>query len=322
MHDILRDPTPSPPPASRGWRRGEAVLAAVLTLGTASAGAQQTPYDMINHAAATSPIVVHHLRDGVSVLEGSGGNIGVLTGPNGKLMVDCGIAVSQAKIEHALAQLGPGQLRYAILTHWHWDHSDGDGWVRRTGATLIADKLAVQRLTQTIRVVEWGHTFTPIPPKDLPNSVLTGDKLLRLNGETVRIRHYRPGHTDGDLSVMFDRADILQTGDTFWNGMYPFIDYVTGGSIDGAIAAANANIAMIGPHTLVIPGHGPVGNRASLAAFRDMLVSIRGRVAALKAQGKSLEDVQAARPTANFDAKWGGSVISGKLFTALVYRGV
>jgi glyoxylase-like metal-dependent hydrolase (beta-lactamase superfamily II) len=287
----------------------------------ASANAQ-TPYDVINHAAATSPIVVHRLRGGISMLEGSGGNIGVLAGPDGKLMVDCGIAVSQAKIEHALSQLGPGRLRYAVLTHWHWDHSDGDGWVRRTGATLIADKLAVQRLTQTIRVVEWGHTFTPIPAKDLPNAVLTGDKLIRLNNETVRIRHYRPGHTDGDLSVLFERADVLQTGDTFWNGMYPFIDYVTGGSIDGAIAAANANIAMVGPRTLVIPGHGPMGNRASLLAFRDMLVDVRRRVASLKAQGKSLEEVQAAHPTADFDAKWGGSVINGKLFTALVYRGV
>ncbi len=320
MHGVLRDPTT---PAARVPRRGAAILAAaILGFGAAAAGAQPTPYDVINHAAATSPIIVHHLRGKISMLEGSGGNIGVLAGPEGKLMVDCGIAVSQAKIEHALAELGPGRLRYAILTHWHWDHSDGDGWVRRTGATLIADKLAVQRLTQTIRVVEWGHTFTPVPAKDLPNAVLTGDKLLRLNGETVRIRHYRPGHTDGDLSALFERANILQTGDTFWNGMYPFIDYVAGGSIDGAIAAANANIAMIGPHTLIIPGHGPVGDRNALIAFRDMLVSVRGRVAALKAQGKSLEEVQAAHPTADFDAKWGGSVINGKLFTALVYRGV
>ncbi len=323
MDHIFRDPMSPIHTAARVRRRGGAILAAViLGLGVAAAGAQQTPYEMINHAAATSPIIVHHLRGGISMLEGSGGNIGVLAGSEGKLMVDCGIAVSRAKIEHALAELGPGRLRYAILTHWHWDHSDGDAWVRRSGATLIADRLAVQRLTQTIRIVEWGHTFTPIPARDLPNSVLTGDKLLRLNGETVRIRHYRPGHTDGDLSVMFQRADILQTGDTFWNGMYPFIDYVTGGSIDGAIAAANTNIAMIGPRTLVIPGHGPVGDRDALVAFRDMLVGVRARVAALKAQGKSLEEVQAAHPTADFDAKWGRSVIDGKLFAALVYRGV
>lgn len=321
MHDALHNPTSPLSPAVHLRRRGGVLLTAVILI-LGSAGAQRTPYEVINHAAATSPIVVHRLRGGISMLEGSGGNIGVLVGREGKLMVDCGIAVSQAKIEHALAELGPGRLHYAILTHWHWDHSDGDAWVRNAGATLIAHKLAVQRLTQTVRVVEWGHTFTPIRKKDLPNSVLTGDKLLRFDGETVRIRHYRPGHTDGDLSVRFERADILQTGDTFWNGMYPFIDYVTGGSIDGAIAAANANIAMAGVHTMVIPGHGPVGDRAALIAFRDMLVSVRARVAALKSQGKSLEEVQAAHPTAALDAKWGGSVIDGKLFTTLVYRGV
>jgi glyoxylase-like metal-dependent hydrolase (beta-lactamase superfamily II) len=122
--------------------------------------------------------------------------------------------------------------------------------------------------------------------------------------------------------VYFTKADILSTGDTFWNGQYPFIDYVTGGSIDGAIAAANANLAMASAHTIIVPGHGPVGDRASQIAFRDMLVAIRARVAKLKAQGKSLAEVRAARPTADYDKKWGQSVIKGPLFTALVYRGV
>jgi glyoxylase-like metal-dependent hydrolase (beta-lactamase superfamily II) len=299
------------------------MLAGVAFALAASPGAaQQTPYDVINHAAATSPITVHRLRGGISMLEGSGGNIGVLTRPDGKLMVDCGIAVSQDKIKQALAALGPAPLRYAILTHWHWDHSDGDAWVRRTGATLIADKAAVHRLTQTTRIVEWGHTFTPIAAESLPNLALTGDKVIPFGGETVRIGHYAPSHTDGDLWVKFERADVLQTGDTFWNGMYPFIDYVTGGSIDGAIRAANANIAMTTSHTQIIPGHGPIGERKALIAFRDMLVQVRSRIATLKAQGKSLDQVEAAHPTASFDAKWGQSVIDGKLFTALVYRGV
>ena len=143
-----------------------------------------------------------------------------------------------------------------------------------------------------------------------------------MDGETVRIRHYEHGHTDGDMSVYFAKADVLQTGDTFWNGIYPFIDYVTGGSIDGAIRAANANLAMASDNTVVIPGHGPVGNRAQLMEFRDMLVAIRARIAALKARGNSLQQVLAAKPTASYDAQWGTSVINGALFTALVYRGV
>lgn len=138
-----------------------------------------------------------------------------------------------------------------ILTHWHSDHSDGDAWVRESGATLIADAKAVERLKQTNTIVEWGHTFTPVAVAALPNVVLTGDKTLQFGGETVRIGHYRAGHTDGDLYVRFKKADVLQTGDTFWNGVYPFIDYVTGGSIDGAIGAANENLRLVGPRTIV-----------------------------------------------------------------------
>jgi glyoxylase-like metal-dependent hydrolase (beta-lactamase superfamily II) len=298
-----------------------AVLAATAAA-LAAAPAAASPYSDINAAAAASPITVHSLRRHVSMLEGSGGNIGVLAGPDGLLMVDAGIAVSQPKIVAALRSINPGKVRYVVNTHWHWDHTDGNGWLRRTGATVIADKQAVRRLTQTIRVVEWEHTFTPIPPAELPNQVLSGDRTLLMDGETVRIRHYRPGHTDGDMSVYFAKADVLQTGDTFWNGMYPFIDYVTGGSIDGAMRAANANLAMAGANTVVIPGHGPVGNRAQLIEFRDMLVAIRARVAALKARGYSLQQVLAAKPTASYDAKWGTSVINGALFTTLVYRGV
>ncbi len=298
-----------------------AALAGLVALGAATV-AFASPYSDINAAAASSQIITRHVRGNVSMLDGSGGEITVLSGPDGILLVDAGIAVSQRKIEAALHAINPGKLRYVVLTHWHWDHSDGDGWVRRAGASIIADKHTVQRLSQTLRIVEWEHTFQPVPQAALPNVVLTGDKTMRFAGETVRIRHYRPSHTDGDLSVYFEKADVLSTGDTFWNGVYPFIDYVTGGSIDGAISAANANLALAKPTTLVVPGHGPLGDRDQLVAFRDMLVAIRGKVADLKAKGLTADQVVAAKPTAAYDAKWGHSVISGALFTRLVYRGV
>jgi len=300
---------------------GTLALSALLSA-AANDPAVASPYSDINAAAAANPVTIRSVRGNVSMLDGSGGEITVLSGPEGLLMVDAGIAVSQAKVQAALRKINPGALRYVITTHWHWDHADGNGWVRRTGATVIADKVTVQRLTQTNRIVEWDHTFMPIPRADLPNEILTGDKTMQFAGETVRIRHYRPGHTDGDLSVYFAKADVLATGDTFWNGVYPFIDYVAGGSIDGAIRAANDNLAMAKASTLVVPGHGPAGDRAQLLAFRDMLVTIRTRVAALKANGLTADQVVAAKPTADFDAKWGGSVIDGALFTRLVYRGV
>lgn len=305
---------------SRAIASHSVVVLASFALVPNSVGA--SPYAAINAAAAADPIKVQRLRGGVAMLSGSGGNIGVLASRDGLLLVDAGIAVSRKKIENALRSVGRGPVKFVVNTHWHWDHTDGNGWLRRLGATVIADQHAVRRLGQTIRIVEWEHTFTPIPKRDLPNEVLSTGKVISFGKEKVAIRHYRPGHTDGDMAVYFQRADILQTGDTFWNGMYPFIDYVGGGGIDGAIRAADANIAAARPGTIIIPGHGPVGNRAQLVQFRNMLVTVRAKVAALKASGRSADQVVAARPTANLDAKWGRSVISGDLFTRLVYQGV
>lgn len=284
--------------------------------------AMSSPYSDINAAAKAGPINVHQLRGNLSVLDGSGGNITALAGDGKFLLVDTGIAVSRAMIKRALRSIQPGGIKLAIDTHWHWDHADGNGWVRASGASIMADRKAIERLKQTILVPEWEHVFTPHAAAALPNIVIDGDREFKFEGEKIRIRHYRPGHTDGDISVYFEKADVLSVGDTFWNGQYPFIDHSTGGSIDGAIAAANANIAMATSYTIIIPGHGPVGDRASQIAFRDMLVSIRNSVANLKGRGLTLAQVQAARPTAAFDAKWGRSVISGQLFTALVYLGV
>lgn len=297
-------------------------VVAVILLASVPAAGWSSPYSEINQAAARDAIVAQHVRGQVTMLEGSGGNIGILSGRDGILMVDAGIAVSRPKIQAALRKLGTDNVRKLIDTHWHWDHTDGNAWVRRSGARVLADANAIRRLQQTIRIPEWEHTFTPVGKPGLPSVAVRGDMRLTMNGETAVIRHYPRSHTDGDLSVYFQRADVLQTGDTFWNGMYPFIGDPTGAGIDGAIRAANVNIALAGPRTLIIPGHGPLGNRADLVAFRDMLVNVRAKVAALKKRGLSLEQIVAARPTASYDAKWGRSVINGRLFTALVYRGV
>jgi len=151
---------------------------------------------------------------------------------------------------------------------------------------------------------------------------ITPRRLVYLNGTAVRLKYYRPAHTDSDISVEFEDADILHVADTFWNGHYPFIDYSTGGSIDGSIRAAEADVARVTGETIVIPGHGPVGNKAQLTDFRDMLVSIREKVSALKRQGRSLAETITAKPTAEWDEKWGGWVINGRFFTTLVYLGV
>lgn len=287
-----------------------------------AARAQQTPYEKINAAAEASEITTQNLRGGIVLLQGSGGNMVAMPGPDGLLMIDDGIALSKAKLEAKLAEIQPGGIKYAVNTHWHWDHSDGNVWVHDKGAVIVAHRNTARHLGETIRVVEWGHTFTPLPEGGRAAMLVGAEKLLPYGGDTIRLRYYGPSHTDGDLSAYFTKADVLLTGDTWWNGLYPFIDYVAGGGIDGMIKAANANIAMAGPNTIVVPGHGPVGGKADLIEYRDMLVAIRKNVAALKHAGKTLEETVAAKPTAAFDAKWGQMIISPALFTELVYRGV
>lgn len=145
---------------------------------------------------------------------------------------------------------------------------------------------------------------------------------MRWNDTRLLLKYYGPAHTDGDISVNFTDADVVHVADTWWNGVYPFIDYSTGGSIDGAIRAAEANVAAVTEKTIVTPGHGPVGGRSDLAEFRDMLVAIREKVSSLKKHGRSLEETIAAKPTAPYDAKWGQFLITPAMFTGLVYQGV
>lgn len=278
--------------------------------------------DMIRGEAAKAKIAVHRLRGNVSVLEGSGGNIAVLTGPDGKLLVDAGITASKPRILEALNRLDARPIKRLINTHWHFDHSDGNEWLHAEGATILAHENTRKHLDSGQRVADWSFNFPPAPAGALPSEVITGDKTLHHNGMTLSLRVHPNAHTDGDIAVYFTEADILHTGDVWWNGIYPFIDYSTGGSIDGTIRAVNAVIAMTSDQTVIVPGHGPVGNRAELTEFRDMLVAIRGNVAALKAKGLPLGDTIKARPTAAFDAKWGQFVIDPGLFTRLVYEGV
>jgi glyoxylase-like metal-dependent hydrolase (beta-lactamase superfamily II) len=284
--------------------------------------AAESPVVTIRKAAASAKITVTKLRGNVSVLEGSGGNIAVLTGTDGKLLVDAGIPGTRARITEALAGLSNDPVQHLINTHWHFDHTDGNEWLHSVGAEITAHENTRKHLATTTRVEDWNFTFPPAPSGALPTKALTADHTMHVNGATLSLKYYGPAHTDGDISVEFAEADILHVADTFWNGHYPFIDYSTGGSLDGMIRATEANVTRVTDKTIVIPGHGPIGNKSQLVEFRDMLAAIREKVAALKKEGKSRDEVIAAKPTANYDAKWGGFVINGDFFTKLVYAGV
>jgi glyoxylase-like metal-dependent hydrolase (beta-lactamase superfamily II) len=273
-------------------------------------------------ASATAKITVRTLRRNVSVLLGPGGNIAVLTGPDGKLIVDAEIVTARPNVSAALASISSDPIKQLINTHWHFDHTGGNEWLHEAGASILAHENTRKHLLVDTRVEGWKHTFPAAPAGAIPSTVFKDDYTLHANGTTLVLKRYAPAHTDSDISVYFAEADILHAGDTFWNRDYPFIDYSTGGSIDGQIRAAEANLAMATDKTIVISGHGAVGARADLVLFRDVLVEIRDKVAAFKRQGRSLPEVISAKPGAHYDAEWGNLFMTPSAFLALVYQGV
>ncbi len=273
-------------------------------------------------AAAKAEIKTRTLRGNVSVLMGSGGNIAVLPGKDGMVMVDSGFLSSQPQVAAALAKLGDMPVKTLVNTHWHFDHTDGNLWVRDAGATITAHTNTQKHLSERTEMKAFQTVFPPAPAGAVPTVVFEDTRTLGLNKATIELVHYAPAHTDSDISIRFTEANVLHTGDTLFSEAYPFIDYSTGGSIDGMIAATQKNIAMTDKSTQIIPGHGEVVSQADLRAVLEMLQGSRASVAALKQQGKSLEEAIAAKPTSAYDAKWGKGFVAPPVFVTLVYQGV
>jgi glyoxylase-like metal-dependent hydrolase (beta-lactamase superfamily II) len=292
---------------------------ALISIARANAA---SPVILILNDAKNAHVTVTPFRGNINALEGSGGNIVVLKSPHGLLLVDGGIELSKRAVLHALRSISTENPKYLIDTHYHFDHTDGNAWLHRLGATIVAQENTLKRLSTITRVDDWDWSFPPTTDDGLPTVLVSHAKVIPFSGTRVEIVYYGPSHTDTDLSVYFAQQDVLATGDTWWNGYYPFIDNENGGSIDGMIRAANENIAKVSEHSIVVPGHGPIGGRAELIRYRDMLVAIRNSVAALKAKGMNREQVIAAKPTADFDAAWGQFVINGDFFTKIVYDGL
>jgi glyoxylase-like metal-dependent hydrolase (beta-lactamase superfamily II) len=280
---------------------------------------------LVEHAlkeSASAKITVQTLRRNISVLLGPGGNIAVLTGPDGKLLVDAEIVTAGPNVSAALASINADPIKQLVNTHWHFDHTGGNEWVHKAGASILAQENTRKHLLVDTRVEGWKYTFPAAPAGAIPSTVFKEDYTLHANGTTLVLKHYLPAHTDSDISVHFVEADVFHTGDTFWNRNYPFIDYSTGGSIDGTIRAAEANLAKVTDKMIVIPGHGAVGGRADLMLFRDVMVDLREKVAALKKHGRSLAEVVAAKPSARTDEEWGNGFMTPALFLEWVYQGV
>lgn len=277
---------------------------------------------LLRTQASTAKITTQSLRGGIRVLMGAGGNVAVLTGRDGKVLVDAGVATARRQLEEALSALGPNPIRYLINSHWHFDHTDGNAWLHAEGALIVGQENTRRRLDADTYVKGWDFTFPASPKGALPSITFKNSLTLHLNNTTLSLEALQSAHTDSDILVEFTEPDVFHVGDIWWNGHYPFIDYSTGGSIDGTIRAVESCLGRVKDSTIIIPGHGPIGDKPQLAAFGEMLTTVRQRVAAMKKQGKSLAEIVAEKPTLEFDPKFGHFLMAPAAFTELVFAGV
>jgi cyclase len=259
------------------------------------------------------------LADNLTLLSGPGGNVVVLNGPDGKFIVDTFVAPAWPKLKESLDSLGNAPLKFVIDTHWHFDHTDNNAALRAAGATVLAHENTKKRMSAAQDIPILGFHFPPSPADALPQQTFASSYKLQANGEALSLQYFPPAHTDSDIYVHFEKANVIHMGDTFFNNMYPFIDAGTGGKINGMIAAADKALPLADDNTKIVPGHGQLGNKADLTRFRDMLVTARDRVQKLKSSGESAQEAAAAKPLADLDATWAKGMLSSDLFVQVVY---
>jgi glyoxylase-like metal-dependent hydrolase (beta-lactamase superfamily II) len=257
---------------------------------------------------------------GVLVLYGSGGNIGVSEGADGIFLIDDQYAVMTPKVTDALAKISSQPPRFVLNTHWHGDHTGGNENLAAKGTVVVAhDQVRVRMNSEQFS--EFFQSKTPASPSGALPVVTFSDSLsLHVNGDQLRGMHAPQAHTDGDVFIHFRKANVIHTGDLMFAGLYPFIDLDSGGSVNGLLAAVDRMLAIADDKTRIIPGHGEVTGRAGLVAYREMLAVTSGRVRDLVKAGKSVDQVLAARPNADYDAKLAWSFINAERYLQILYR--
>jgi len=291
-------------------RLGFAALAAAFALAPGFALAQDDMSDV--------EIRAEHVRGNVHVLFGRGGNIGVLTTPEGVVLIDDQFAPLTDKVRAAVAEISDAPIRFVINTHWHGDHTGGNENLGKAGVLILAHDNVHARMSTDQEMPAFNRSV-PAAPKAAQPVITYNDELSIRLGEQARAHHVPHGHTDGDSIIHFPDSNAMHMGDLFFKGRYPFIDIGSGGNILGMIAGVETALGIADDDTGIIPGHGSLANRTDLIAFRDMLVAARDRVAALIEDGKSLEDIQAARPMADYDENWGSGFIDPDRFLKQVH---
>ena len=308
---------------------GSALLAQVFPASLLSAGVpdrqQQAATASTDHLAAmraqmgSAPIESQPLAENLTLLSGPGGNVVVLNGPDGKIVVDTFLMPAWPKLKETLDGLGNAPVKIVIDTHWHFDHTDNNANLHAAGATVLAHENTKTRMAEPHDSALLGLHVPASPADALPQQTFSTSHEVQASGENVMLQYFQPAHTDTDIYIHFQKANVIHMGDTFFNGFYPVIDAGTGGKIDGMIVAADKALSLADNNTKIVPGHGPLGNKADLTKYRDMLVVARDRVQKLKTAGKSADEIAASKPFADLDATWGQGFFNSDVFVRVVY---
>ena len=271
-----------------------------------------------------SPVTLEQVAENLHVIFGDGGNVAVSTGERGVLIVDDQFPQMIDKIEQAVADLGGGAIDFAVNTHWHFDHSDGNPVLGGQGTWLVS-QAASRRMMVSDHLVDLAVTAIlqpAYPPEGLPVITFDDNMQLHFNGEKIELLHFGPAHTTGDAAVFFRGSNAVHMGDVFNNSGYPFIDVHNGGDLGGMIKFCKKVLPMIGEQTRVIPGHGPIVGKEVLQAYIEMPSTTRGRISRMIDAGMSLSEVVEAKPTADFDERYGDPAIYvNRAYASLARKG-
>ncbi|PLX80035.1 MAG: MBL fold metallo-hydrolase [Desulfuromonas sp.] len=273
-------------------------------------------------AADEVTIATTEVADQIFMLTGQGGNIGLFTGPDGTFLIDDQYAPLTDKIVAAIKQAGGDWPKFLINTHYHGDHTGGNENLGGKGTLIFAHDNVREQLLSGSYLAAFDKSSPPAPQSALPVVTFAEEITFHLNGDTVHADHVAHAHTDGDSIIHFKQANVIHAGDVFFNGFYPFIDVDHGGTLRGIIIAADKILALADDQTKIIPGHGPLGDKAELSRYRDMLWTAYTLLKALKIAGKTVEEAVEMKPLADLEAEWGDGLFKGDNWIAIIYPGV
>ena len=264
-------------------------------------------------------ITTINVNNGVYMLMGQGGNIGLSVGEDGVFMIDDQFAPLSAKIKAAISKISKKPLKFVINTHWHFDHTGGNENFGKDGAIIVSHNNVRKRMSKEGFITAFNKTIPAAPKVALPIITFNDEINFYFNNEEIEVLHQKNAHTDGDSIIFFKSSNVVHTGDIYFNGFYPFIDSSSQGSMNGIITSVNYILSRINDETKIIPGHGKLSNKKELISYRDTLIILRDRMQALIKEGKSIDEIIAMKPNADLDETWGKGFLNPETFLKILY---